>query len=118
MSAIRLKVMLLAVTTALLGGCGNEYDGTYQAARGFIGPLVVMQVAGSDATLSLIDVTTNRVRYAEVLTAETKNEKLLLTNTAGKTYAFVRAVDEKGLECLNCGLGTGLPKSWHPYIPQ
>lgn len=74
MSAIRLKVMLLAVTTAILGGCGNEYDGTYQAARGFIGPLVVMQVAGSDATLSLIDVTTNRVRYAEVLTAETKNE--------------------------------------------
>ena len=118
MSVRRLRVLLLAVATTILAGCGNEYDGTYQAVRGVMGPLVVIQVAGSDATVAQIDVVSDRVRYAEVWTAETKGEKLLLTNTAGKTYAFVRSVDEKGLECLNCGLGTGLPNSWQPFKPQ
>lgn len=109
-----LRTCTVAAAIAVLAGCGNGYDGGYSAVSGFMGPLVVIQVAGGEATVSQVDMIRQRVMHAEVWSAETKAEKLLLTNTKGKTYAFVRAVDEKGLECLNCGLGTGLPKSWQP----
>lgn len=114
MPSKHLRTCTLVAAMAVLAGCGNDYDGSYSAASGFMGPLVVIQVAGSEATVAQVDMITDRVTRAEVWSAESKAEKLLLTNTKGKTYAFVRAVDEKGLECLNCGLGTGLPKSWQP----
>ena len=109
-----LRACTFAAAMAVLAGCGNDYDGGYSAVSGFMGPLLVIQVAGSEATVAQVDMIRRRVMHAETWSAETKAEKLLLTNTKGKTYAFVRAVDEKGLECLNCGLGTGLPKSWQP----
>ena len=95
-----------------LSGCGNEFEGSYMAASGMLGPVIGIHVMRSEAKVAQIDPYQKRVLNEETWGLETKGEKLLLTNPRGKTFAFTRAVDEKSLDCLNCGLGTGIPKAW------
>lgn len=101
-----------------LSGCGNPFDGSYRAMEGVIGPLVAIDVNGSTATVVKVDPFRKIVLSDQIWGAENKGEKLLLTDLNGKTFAFSRSVDEKGLECLNCGLGTGMPDSWQQFDPN
>lgn len=104
-------------TFSLLMGCGNyTYEGTYRALDGFLGPLIVLEVTGRKAHATKVDIIRRIVLSEEDFTVEDKSEKLLITSSRGKTFAFSRSVDEKDLECLNCGFGTGLPKVWQKII--
>ena len=106
----------IASTFSLLTGCGNAYEGTYRALDGFIGPFIVLEVTGKKAHATKVDIIRKIVISEEDFTAEDKGKKLLITNSRGKTFAFLRMVNEKDLECLNCGFGTGLPKVWQKVI--
>jgi len=106
----------IASSFSLLIGCGNAYEGTYRALDGFLGPLMVLEVTGRKAHATKVDIIRNILLSEEDFTVEDKSEKLLITNSRGKTFAFSRSVNEKDLECLNCGFGTGLPKVWQKII--
>ncbi|EKT4472570.1 hypothetical protein QEM11_003461 [Pseudomonas putida] len=101
-----------------LSGCGNAFEGSYRAMEGVIGPLVAIDVKGNKATVVKVDPFRKLVLSEQTWVAESKGEKLLLTDLKGKTFAFNRSVGEKGLECLNCGLGTGMPGSWQQFDPN
>lgn len=101
-----------------LSGCGNAFEGSYRAMEGVIGPLIAIDVKGNKATVVKVDPFRKLVLSEQTWVAESKGEKLLLTDLKGKTFAFNRSVDEKGLECLNCGLGTGMPGSWQQFDPN
>jgi len=101
-----------------LSGCGNQFEGSYRALDGLIGPLIAIDVKGSKATVVRLDPYRKTILSEQIWAAEDKGEKLLLTDLRGKTFAFSRAVDEKGLDCLNCGLGTGMPKSWEKFTAK
>lgn len=103
-------------TFSLLIGCGNTYEGTYRALDGFLGPLTVLEVTGGKAHTTKVDIIRKIVLSEEDFTVEDKRVRLLITNSRGKTFAFARSVNEKDLECLNCGFGTGLPKVWQKII--
>lgn len=105
----------MASAFSLLAGCGNDYDGNYRALDGLIGPMIVLEVNGNKVHVTRVDVIRKVVLAEEDFTAEDKGEKLLLTSPRGKTYAFSRTVNDKDLECLNCGFGTGLPKTWQKF---
>lgn len=111
-----LKTCLIASGAIALAGCGNSYDGMYAAQGGFLGPLITIEIDGSKANITQIDQRRQRITREETWRAEDKGgEKLLLTSLHDVTYAFVRAVDDRGLECLNCG--DDLPVSWQAFNP-
>ena len=106
--------LIVAAATAL-AGCGNSYDGMYAAPGGFLGPIIAIEIDGSKANIVQFDQLRQRITREETWSAEDKGEKLLLTSLHDITYAFVRAVDDRGLECLNCG--DDPPVSWKPFNP-
>lgn len=116
MNPSNLKAWLVAAGTVALAGCGNSYDGMYAAQAGFLGPIIAIEIDGSKANIVQFDQFRQRIAREETWRAEDKGEKLLLTSLHDVTYAFVRAVDDRGLECLNCG--DDLPISWSPFNPN
>lgn len=118
MSLKKMMWASLVSSAVMLCGCGNDYDGSYRAMDGIIGPVIVLVVDGSVARATKIDPFRKLVLSEETFSAKDKGEKLLLTNGKDKTFAFARAVDEKNLDCLNCGWGSGLPNSWQYFAPK
>ncbi|MDD1016955.1 hypothetical protein [Pseudomonas rubra] len=98
-----------------LSGCGNEFEGSYRAMDGVLGPVIAIEVKGDKANVVKVDPFRKVILSDQIWEAEEKGEKLLLTDLRGKTFAFKRAVDEKGLDCLNCGL---MPDSWQRFDPN
>lgn len=101
-----------------LSGCGNPFEGSYRAMQGVIGPLVAIDIKGSKATIVKVDPFQKKVLSEQTWEAKSEGEKLLLIDLKGKTFAFNRSVDEKGLDCLNCGFGTGMPETWQQFDPD
>lgn len=101
-----------------LSGCGNPFEGSYRAMEGVLGPLVAIDIKGSKATVVKVDPFRKKVLSEQTWEAKSKGEKLLLTDIKGKIFSFSRSVDEKGLVCLNCGFGTGMPDSWQQFDPN
>lgn len=102
----------LVSSVVMLSGCGNNYNGAYRAMEGIIGPLIVLSINDSEAIVTRIDPFRKLILSEDTLSAKEKDGKLLITNIKGKTLIFARALDEKNLECLNCGLGSGFPGTW------
>lgn len=73
-----------------LSGCGNPFEGSYRAMQGVIGPLVAIDIQGSKATVVKVDPFQKKVLSEQTWEAESKGEKLLLTDLKGKTFAFNR----------------------------
>jgi hypothetical protein len=98
-----------------LSGCGNQFEGGYRALVGALGPLIAIDVRGSKAVVGFIDPFRKTIMSQQTWIAEDEGEKLILTDANGKAFAFTRDASRKKLECLNCGLGTGMPKSWERF---
>lgn len=96
----------------MLNGCGNDYNGMYRSMDGIIGPMIVLSINGSEAKAIRIDPFRKLILSEDKFSAKERDGKLLVTNVTGKTFVFARALDEKNLDCLNCGLGSGLPNTW------
>lgn len=96
----------------MLSGCGNDYNGMYRSMDGIIGPMIVLSINGSEAKAIRIDPFRKLILSEDKFSVKERDGKLLVTNVKGKTFVFARALDEKNLDCLNCGLGSGLPNTW------
>lgn len=109
-------LLFAAAMSVSIAGCGNQdFDGVYSAKEGF-GLLMVLTVKGDQSVIRVVNLLSKKVVREQEFLPEYKGDKILLTNASSrKTFAFVRAVDEKGLKCLNCGFGTGLPNNWDFY---
>ena len=101
-----------------LSGCGNPFEGSYRAMQGVVGPLVAIDIKGSKATVVKVDPFQKKILSEQTWEAKSKGEKLLLTDLKGNTFAFNRSANEKGLDCLNCGVSTGMPDSWQQFDPD
>lgn len=101
-----------------LSGCGNPFEGSYRAMDGLIGPLVAINIEGSKATVVKVDPLRKVILSEQIWKAESDGEKLLLTDLKGRAFTFSRSVDEKGLNCRDCGFGTGMPNSWQKFDPN
>lgn len=105
----------LILSVVMLSGCGNNYNGMYRAMDGIIGPMIVLTINGSEAKAIKIDPFRKLILSEDTFSTKDKNGKLFITNAKGKTFVFVRALDKKNLDCVNCGLGRGLPKVWQYF---
>lgn len=102
----------LFLSIVMLSGCGNDYNGMYRSIDGIIGPTIVLSINGSEAKAIRIDPFRKLILSEDKFSVKERDEKLFITNTNGKTFIFARALDKKNLDCLNCGLGSGLPNTW------
>lgn len=105
----------LVSSAFMLNGCGNNYNGMYRAMDGIISPIIVLSINGSEAKATRIDPFRKLILSEDTFSAKDKDGKLLITNVRGKTFVFARALDEKNLDCLNCGMGTGFSNSWQYF---
>lgn len=113
---MRLKrIAFLTGLCLCLTGCGNQFEGGYRAMVGALGPLIAIDVRGGKAIVGFIDPFRKTIMSQQTWTAEDKGEKLILTDANGKAFAFIRDANRKNLECVNCGLGTGMPKAWERF---
>lgn len=115
---MHLKTMMLAglfSSIVMLSGCGNDYNGMYRSMDGIIGPMIVLSINDSEAKATKIDPFRKLILSEDTFSVKEKDGKLLITNVKGKTFVFARALDEKNLDCLNCGLGSGLPDTWQYF---
>ncbi len=115
MSMKRIVSLVGLCTCLVLSGCGNKFEGGYRAMIGALGPVIAIDVRGDKAIVGFIDPFRKMIMSQQTWAAEDKGESLVLTDANGKTLSFVRNAARKGLECLNCGLGTGMPTSWERF---
>ncbi|RTX39624.1 hypothetical protein [Pseudomonas aeruginosa] len=115
-----MKFAAALVAFGTLAGCGGEdFSGAYRT-DGPYGKHVVLNIAGDDAKIFLVNKSTAEISGVTNFAVDSKNEKLLLDSSKEDVHlTFKRAEDERGLECLNCDeRSIRLPTKWAQVSPE
>ncbi|SDU13209.1 hypothetical protein SAMN05216296_1958 [Pseudomonas pohangensis] len=114
---MRLKLaryVLPLVSAAVLAGCGGgAFDGSYAAGSGLLtGELLTVE--DGEAVIQTFNLANRQLLRSTPYEVDERPGKLILTGEGQRTYVFVRAVDERGLQCISdtCGWLSKLPKNW------